>query len=148
MAQSLLEVFTVADPFREWTVREMAEWCGIGGRGPVLVGSPATVADLLESWVEQTDVDGFNLFYASMPGTYEDVVNLLVPELQKRGRYKTAYRSGTHREKSFFGEARSSPNTLWLAVSLPLGRIYPTLLSKKYAAGAGSRRLVVDAERH
>lgn len=109
MAQSLLEVFTVADPSKEWTVREMVDWCGVGGRGPVLVGSAQTVASMLEYWVDETDVDGFNLSYAVMPGTYEDIVNLLVPELQNRGRYKTSYRSGTLREKLFGAGARLSP---------------------------------------
>lgn len=99
--QSAVATFTTIDPAREWTVREMAEWVGIGGFGPVFVGSPQTVADLLQEWVEDTDVDGFNLAYAVTPETFEDAVNLLVPELQKRGVFKTAYREGTLREKLF-----------------------------------------------
>ncbi|MGO4623210.1 LLM class flavin-dependent oxidoreductase [Ensifer sp. 2YAB10] len=99
--QSAVETFTTIDPDRVWTVREMAEWVGIGGFGPVFVGSPSTVADLLQEWVEDTDVDGFNLAYAVTPETFEDAVDLLVPELQKRGVYKTGYREGTLREKLF-----------------------------------------------
>ncbi|OLP52901.1 5,10-methylene tetrahydromethanopterin reductase [Rhizobium rhizosphaerae] len=99
--QSAVETFTTIDPGREWTVREMADWVGIGGFGPVFVGSPETVADLLQEWVEDTDVDGFNLAYAVTPETFEDAVNLLVPELQKRGVYKKDYRPGTLREKLF-----------------------------------------------
>jgi alkanesulfonate monooxygenase len=63
------------------------------------VGSPQTVDDLLQEWVEDTDVDGFNLAYAVTPETFEDAVDLLVPELQKRGVYKRDYRQGTLREK-------------------------------------------------
>lgn len=55
----------------------------------------------MQEWVEDTDVDGFNLAYAVTPETFEDAVNLLVPELQKRGVYKTEYRQGTLREKLF-----------------------------------------------
>lgn len=99
--QSAVETFTTIDPTREWTVREMADWVGIGGFGPVFVGSPQTVADLLQEWVEETDVDGFNLAYAVTPESFEDAVDLLVPELQKRGVYKTAYADGTLREKLF-----------------------------------------------
>ncbi|TCM52814.1 FMN-dependent oxidoreductase (nitrilotriacetate monooxygenase family) [Rhizobium sp. PP-F2F-G48] len=99
--QSAVETFTTIDPDKVWTVREMADWVGIGGFGPVFVGSPQTVADLLQEWVEDTDVDGFNLAYAVTPETFEDAVDLLVPELQKRGVYKTAYRPGTLREKLF-----------------------------------------------
>jgi FMN-dependent oxidoreductase (nitrilotriacetate monooxygenase family) len=99
--QSAVETFTTIDPDKVWTVREMADWVGFGGFGPVFVGSPQTVADLLQEWVEDTDVDGFNLAYAVTPETFEDTVDLLVPELQKRGVYKKDYAKGTLREKLF-----------------------------------------------
>ncbi len=86
---------------KSWTIEELARWGGIGGFGPVFVGSPSTVADILQEWVEQTDVDGFNLAYAVTPETFEDIVGFLVPELQKRGAYPKAYRPGTLREKLF-----------------------------------------------
>jgi FMN-dependent oxidoreductase (nitrilotriacetate monooxygenase family) len=104
--QSAVETFTTIDPDKVWSVREMADWVGIGGFGPVFVGSPETVADLLQEWVEDTDVDGFNLAYAVTPESFEDAVDLLVPELQKRGVYKTDYRKGTLREKLFGTGAR------------------------------------------
>ncbi|MCB8877012.1 LLM class flavin-dependent oxidoreductase [Acidisoma silvae] len=101
---SAVESFTTADPSRVWTVREVAEWIGIGGFGPLLVGSAAEVADELESWVQETDLDGFNLAYAVTPETFVDIADLLVPELQRRGRYKTEYPQGTLREKLFPGQ--------------------------------------------
>lgn len=107
--RTALENITRADPSRTWTVRQAAEHVAIGGVGPVFVGSPATVADQLEDWIEATDVDGFNLAFAVRPETFVDVVDLLVPELQRRGRYKTAYREGTLREKLFAGSARLQP---------------------------------------
>jgi len=96
---SAIEALTVADPGKVWTVREIAEHVGIGGRGPLFVGSPAQVADALESWMAATDVDGFNLAYAVTPESFEDFVDLVVPELQRRGVYKRDYRPGTLREK-------------------------------------------------
>jgi long-chain alkane monooxygenase len=99
--RTALENITRADPERRWTVREVAEHVSIGGISPVIVGSPATVADQLEGWIEDTDLDGFNLAFVVRPDTFLDVVDLLVPELQRRGRYKTAYRTGTLREKLF-----------------------------------------------
>lgn len=75
-----------------------ADWAGIGGFGPLVVGSAQTVADELQSRVEETDVDGFNLAYAVTHETFRDVVELLVPELQKRGVFKQEYREGTLRE--------------------------------------------------
>ena len=47
--RTALENITRADPDRRWTVREVAEHVSIGGIGPIVVGSPATVADQLES---------------------------------------------------------------------------------------------------
>lgn len=106
--QSAVETFSTADPNKQWTVKELADWVGIGGFGPLLVGSAQTVADELQAWVEETDVDGFNLAYALAHETFADVVELLVPELQKRGVYKTEYAPGTLREK-LFGEGPRLP---------------------------------------
>jgi FMN-dependent oxidoreductase (nitrilotriacetate monooxygenase family) len=103
---SALEAFTIADPDRVWTVREIAKHAAVGGRGPVVVGSPEEVAEELIAWVEETDVDGFNLAYAVMPETFADFVDLVVPELQRRGRYKRDYAPGTLREK-FYGRGRA-----------------------------------------
>lgn len=106
--QSAVEAFSTADPNKVWTPNELADWVGIGGFGPLFVGSPETVADLLQEWVEDTDVDGFNLAYALTHETFIDAVELLVPELQKRGVYKTDYAPGTLREK-LFGEGPTLP---------------------------------------
>jgi FMN-dependent oxidoreductase (nitrilotriacetate monooxygenase family) len=98
---SALEAFTTADPDREWTVREIARHAAIGGRGPVVIGSATEVAEELRAWVEETDVDGFNLAYALTPGTFADMADLVVPELQARGLFKHDYAPGTFREKLF-----------------------------------------------
>lgn len=103
---SAVESLSEGDPNKRWTIRELAEWGGVGGMGPVVVGSPATVADELQQWVEETGVDGFNLAYAVTPETFENIVGYLVPELQKRGVYPTEYRPGTLREKLFGRGAR------------------------------------------
>ena len=104
--RSAMDNITRADPDRVWTVREVAEHVGIGGIGPLLVGTPEKVADAIEAWVEQTDVDGLNLCYAISPGSFEEVADLLVPELTRRGRYKDAYSRGTLREK-LYGAGRA-----------------------------------------
>jgi alkanesulfonate monooxygenase len=107
--RSALESFTTADPDRTWTVREIAEKVAIGGRSPVMVGSGAEVAAEMMAWVDETGIDGFNLAYVVMPESFTDLVDLVVPELQSRGRFKTAYRPGTLREK-LFGRARLPSN--------------------------------------
>ena len=103
--RSAMENITRADPSRSWTVRDVAEHVGIGGIGPVLVGTPQSVADGMEAWLEATGVDGFNLTSVVAHETFADISQLLVPELQRRGRYKQRYATGTLREKLFGGGA-------------------------------------------
>jgi long-chain alkane monooxygenase len=99
--QSATESLTTSDPDKIWTVREVANWVGIGGLGPLVVGSPGQVADAMQGWVDETDVDGFNLAYAVTHESFRDFADLVVPELQRRGVYKEEYRPGTLREKLF-----------------------------------------------
>ncbi len=62
------------------------------------VGTPGSVADEWTHYVRTRAVDGFNLLPQLLPGTVEDVVDRLVPELQERGVYRTAYEGTTLRE--------------------------------------------------
>jgi alkanesulfonate monooxygenase SsuD/methylene tetrahydromethanopterin reductase-like flavin-dependent oxidoreductase (luciferase family) len=84
-----------------WTIRDLARHTAIGGLGPVTVGSGATIADRLVAIQEQTDVDGFNLAYAVTPGTWEDVIEFVVPELRARGVYPEGSTPGSLRHKLF-----------------------------------------------
>lgn len=88
-----------ADLGREWSVGDLGRHAAIGGLGPTLVGSGAEIADALQSWVEETDVDGFNLAYAITPGTWEDIIEHVIPVLRARGAYPEGYAPGTLREK-------------------------------------------------
>jgi alkanesulfonate monooxygenase SsuD/methylene tetrahydromethanopterin reductase-like flavin-dependent oxidoreductase (luciferase family) len=91
----------LAEGNKVWTIEELARWGGIGGLGPLFVGSPSTIADLLQEWVTETDIDGFNLAYALAHDTFADVIGYVVPELQRRGVYPSSYPEGTLREKLF-----------------------------------------------
>lgn len=73
----------------------------LGSRQPPIIGSVEEVAEELIAWVDQVDVDGFNLSRTVTPECLEDVVRLLVPALQERGRYKRGYAPGAYREKLF-----------------------------------------------
>lgn len=85
----------------DWTRRKLLDQHALGGRYVTLVGSPEQVADELESWIAETGLDGFNLTRTVTPESYADFIDLVIPELQRRGSYKTAYDSGTLREKLF-----------------------------------------------
>ena len=88
-----------AEHGREFTVGDIGRHSAIGGLGPLIVGSGEQIADQLQEWVDETDVDGFNLAYAITPGTFADIVEHVVPVLRARGVYPEAYDEGTLREK-------------------------------------------------
>ncbi|PLP93067.1 N5,N10-methylene tetrahydromethanopterin reductase [Pseudomonas sp. FFUP_PS_473] len=90
----------------DWTRRKLLEQHALGGRYITLVGSPTQVADELEAWIDETGLDGFNLARTVTPESYVDFIDLVIPELQCRGSYKTAYDDGSLREKLFGGSAR------------------------------------------
>lgn len=106
---STLNAFTTTSKaIPKWTPEVIAEVAAIGGLlGPVAVGSPAAVADELERWVKEADVDGFNLGYVTTPGTFEDVVDLLVPELRRRGIYPEEIQDGLTAREKIYGAGQS-----------------------------------------
>ncbi|OPB43404.1 coenzyme F420-dependent N5,N10-methylene tetrahydromethanopterin reductase [Trichoderma guizhouense] len=77
-----------------WTKRRIVEYLSIGGLGAKVIGSPTTVADELERWIEVSGVDGFNLAHVTNPGSFEDIIEYLLPELRRRG----VFRSGVEKE--------------------------------------------------
>ena len=103
--RTIVHGFTEADPSRKWTLRDLAKYVGIGGAGPVLVGTPEQLADIFQEWV-QAGVDGFNLAYAITPDTFADFIEGVVPVLQRRGLMQKDYQEGTLREK-LFGRGRA-----------------------------------------
>ena len=62
------------------------------------VGSPQEVADIFEQWFTEPAADGFVVGAPCVPGSYEDFVELVVPELQRRGLFHTDYSGPTLRE--------------------------------------------------
>ena len=88
------------------SVNDFIKWSGRGTLRelPLFTGDPSQVADQMESWFEAGACDGFVLAATHMPGAYEDFVNLVVPELQRRGLFRREYTEGTLRNN--FGFAR------------------------------------------
>jgi alkanesulfonate monooxygenase len=70
-----------------------------GGNGHrTVIGTPADIVDAMEEWFTQDAADGFNILPPWLPGGLEDVVDLVVPEMQRRGLFRTAYEGPTLRE--------------------------------------------------
>jgi len=82
--QGVVNAFTSNDD-RDWTVREVAEFAGLGTTSPVVVGTPEQVADVFEYWFREVGVDGFNVKEVARPDSLRDFVDLVVPELGERG---------------------------------------------------------------
>lgn len=83
---------------RGLSLRELYLWIA-GARGHwQLVGTPEQVADQLQEWFENEAADGFNVMPPVQPGSLDDFVNLVVPELQRRGLFRTRYEGRTLRE--------------------------------------------------
>jgi alkanesulfonate monooxygenase len=79
------------------TVRQLAQIAGSYG-GLAMVGTPAQIADEMEEWLFTDACDGFNIMFPYVPGGLDDFVDHVVPELQRRGLFRTEYEGTTLRE--------------------------------------------------
>src|SRR6202040_1992702 len=79
------------------TVRQLAQRVG-GYGGLAFVGTPATIANQMEEWLFTEACDGFNVMFPYLPAGLDDFVELVVPELQRRGLFRREYEGATLRE--------------------------------------------------
>ena len=80
------------------TVGDLARYVG-GSFGLFeIVGSPQTIVDEMETWLVEGGCDGFNIMFPFVPDGLDDFVDQVIPELRRRGLFRTAYTGGTLRE--------------------------------------------------
>ena len=79
------------------TIRQLAAKAG-SYAGLAFVGTPQTIADAMEAWLEERASDGFNVMFPYLPEGLDDFVDQVVPELQRRGLFRTDYEGTTLRE--------------------------------------------------
>lgn len=91
-------------------LKDYAHFGPQAGRECFIVGTPSQVADTLIHWMNEAEIDGFNLHRSGEPQHLIDFIDLVVPELQNRGVYKTAYRPGSFRQKLFGAGDRIGAN--------------------------------------
>jgi alkanesulfonate monooxygenase SsuD/methylene tetrahydromethanopterin reductase-like flavin-dependent oxidoreductase (luciferase family) len=96
--QGLFESVVYAKGGDPITVREAALYYAQGMGMPVLVGTPADIADKLGEFADHGGADGFMLIATYTPGCFEEFVDLVVPELQRRSRFRTKYTGSTLRD--------------------------------------------------
>ncbi len=79
------------------TVRQLAQRIG-GHSGLEFIGTPKTIADEMEEWLVTEASDGFIIQFSHLPGGLDEFVDLVVPELQRRGLFRREYEGKTLRE--------------------------------------------------
>jgi alkanesulfonate monooxygenase len=79
------------------TVRQLAQIAG-GYGGNAFTGTPQTIADEMEEWLETGACDGFNVMFPYVPGGLDEFVDRVVPELQRRGLFRKEYEGTTLRD--------------------------------------------------
>jgi alkanesulfonate monooxygenase SsuD/methylene tetrahydromethanopterin reductase-like flavin-dependent oxidoreductase (luciferase family) len=79
------------------TVRQLAQMAG-GFGGLEMVGTAAEIAGTMQSWLETGACDGFNIMFPTVPAGLDDFVQLVIPELQRRGVFRTEYAGTTLRD--------------------------------------------------
>ena len=80
------------------TMRQIAQVVAGARAKLVMVGSPKQLADQMEQWYVEEAADGFNIMPPYLPGALDDFVELVIPELQRRGLFRTEYTGRTLRE--------------------------------------------------
>jgi FMN-dependent oxidoreductase (nitrilotriacetate monooxygenase family) len=79
------------------TVRQLAQRLG-GYSGLAMVGTPETIADEMEEWLETEGSDGFTIMFPYLPGGLDEFVDRVIPELQRRGLFRREYEGKTLRD--------------------------------------------------
>jgi alkanesulfonate monooxygenase len=97
-SQSTFQYVTEMARRENLTIRQIALRVA-GARGKSVVrGSPQQIADVMEEWFVNEACDGFNIMPPYLSGALDDFVDLVIPELQRRGLFRTEYEGRTLRE--------------------------------------------------
>jgi alkanesulfonate monooxygenase len=97
-SKSISEIWLNKARRENLTIRQLYQAFSVGAAHKVIVGSPKTIADMMEEWFVSGGCDGWNVMAASMPSGVPEFVDLVVPELQRRGLFRTEYEGATLRE--------------------------------------------------
>ncbi|MGX1500792.1 FMN-dependent oxidoreductase (nitrilotriacetate monooxygenase family) [Labrenzia sp. MBR-25] len=81
-----------------FTIRQLYQWVASARGHYTIVGSAEQVADQLQEWFENEAADGFNILPPWLPTGLDDFIDLVIPELQRRGLFRTAYEGTTLRQ--------------------------------------------------
>ena len=126
--QSFLERVTILTKGRKMRIKDLTAFHPDSPTsGVFLIGSAEEVARQLVDFADETGIDGFNLIRTVEPGGLQAVVDLVVPELQTMGAYKTSYGSGALRNKLFGRGDRLSATHPGLRLAKAYAQKHPPL---------------------
>lgn len=97
-SQSYIKVATAKARRLNYKLRDLYNEMAVGRGYLMACGGPSTVADLMEEWFRDGAVDGFNLLPPYFPGAFDDFVDLVIPELQRRDLFRKEYEGTTLRD--------------------------------------------------
>lgn len=92
------ELFNKLAQRENLSIRELYKRVATGRGHWTLVGTPESIADQLEHWFKTGAADGFNILAPTLPHGLRDFAELVIPELQRRGLFRTEYTGRTLRE--------------------------------------------------
>lgn len=94
-----------------FSIRQLYQWIASARGHFTIIGSAIQIADTLQEWFESEAADGFNILPPWLPTGLTDFVDLVIPELQRRGLFRTAYEGRTLRDNL----GLPFPHTSWSA---------------------------------
>jgi alkanesulfonate monooxygenase SsuD/methylene tetrahydromethanopterin reductase-like flavin-dependent oxidoreductase (luciferase family) len=97
-SQSIFQQVTEMARREKLSIRQVATRVAGARAKAVIRGSPRTIADYMEEWFRNDGCDGFNIMPPFLPGGLDDFVDLVIPELQRRGLFRSEYEGKTLRE--------------------------------------------------
>lgn len=107
--QAIRDRVLAASGTKNPTPREFIKYSGRGQLHNPWVGSGKDIADIMEEWFTKPACDGFVIAATYVPGAYADFVRFVVPELQRRGLFRTEYTGATLRENMGLAKPRIGP---------------------------------------
>jgi len=113
-SQHVLKMFTDMAKNEKLTIRQLYQRIVLRGHW-IVRGTPETVADQLEDWFRNGGCDGYNVMPPYLPGGLDDFVDLVIPELQRRGLFRRDYEGKTLRDN--LGLRR--PQSRWSQMTNP-----------------------------
>jgi FMN-dependent oxidoreductase (nitrilotriacetate monooxygenase family) len=124
-----------------WNKSRLIDFLLLGGMMPKIVGSAETVADELERWADVADVDGFNLSHITNPGSFEDIIQFVIPELRKRGIFRTQIQEGLTARHTIFGQSSLLPDHYGSRFKWAAGAEVPQYAADEIEPPAKKRRI-------